>query len=399
MARLVKKENKGLLEIEVGTKTLDLIKELSKPGSLCPYHYDIPQRGVVTTDLALQNPIKNSSSNVVIDVNEIIPLKGQNSKAATMSNSNKNFSSNSQLLGSELVCSMCQSNRIITDSESGEIICSKCGQVISDKVEQEGPGWRNFDLLSPGQSNTSRSRVGMSTSLAIPDMGLSTIIGRTDRDASGQKIDAAMRSTMDRLRAWDYRTQIHSATDRNLRNAFFKLDILKDKLGLSDSVVEKAAYIYRRAQERYLVKGRSISGILAAAIYTACREMGLSRTLKDIADYSNVRTKEVAKSYRLLCIELDLKVPNIDPMKYIIKVANKANLSEKTKRQAAEIMNNITKREISAGKNPMGLAASVLYMSSIKIGENITQYVISDAAGVSAITLRARYRELLKRLS
>jgi transcription initiation factor TFIIB len=309
------------------------------------------------------------------------------------------LSSNSQLTP---VCSMCKSNQIITDSDSGELICSKCGQVISDKVEQEGPEWRNFDLLasSMGQSNgsNSRSRVGMSTSLARHDMGLSTIIGRTDRDASGQKIDAAMRTTMDRLRFWDYRTQIRSATDRNLRNAFFKLDILKDRLGLSDSVVEKAAYIYRKTQERGLVRGRTISGVLAAAIYIACREMGISRTLKDIAAYSDVKLKEVAKSYRLLCIELDLKVPIVDPMKYIAKVANKANLSEKTKRQAAEIMNNITKREMSAGKNPMGLAASVLYMSSLKTGENITQGHLSDAAGVTEVTLRNRYKDLMNRL-
>ena len=309
------------------------------------------------------------------------------------------LSSNSQLAP---VCSMCKSNQIITDSDSGELICSKCGQVISDKVEQEGPEWRNFDLLasSMGQSNgsNSRSRVGMSTSLARHDMGLSTIIGRTDRDASGQKIDAAMRTTMDRLRFWDYRTQIRSATDRNLRNAFFKFDILKDRLGLSDSVVEKAAYIYRKTQERGLVRGRTISGVLAAAIYIACREMGISRTLKDIAAYSDVKLKEVAKSYRLLCIELDLKVPIVDPMKYIAKVANKANLSEKTKRQAAEIMNNITKREISAGKNPMGLAASVLYMSSLKTGENITQGHLSDAAGVTEVTLRNRYKDLMNRL-
>jgi transcription initiation factor TFIIB len=309
------------------------------------------------------------------------------------------LSSNSQLAP---VCSICKSNQIITDSDSGELICSKCGQVISDKVEQEGPEWRNFDLLasSMGQSNgsNSRSRVGISTSLARHDMGLSTIIGRTDRDASGQKIDAAMRTTMDRLRFWDYRTQIRSATDRNLRNAFFKLDILKDRLGLSDSVVEKTAYIYRKAQERGLVRGRTISGVLAAAIYIACREMGISRTLKDIAAYSDVKLKEVAKSYRLLCIELDLKVPIVDPMKYIAKVANKANLSEKTKRQAAEIMNNITKREISAGKNPMGLAASVLYMSSLKTGENITQGHLSDAAGVTEVTLRNRYKDLMNRL-
>src|ERR687886_1940549 len=309
----------------------------------------------------------------------------------------KLFSSNSQLLQSNLICSICKSNQIITDSESGELICSRCGQVMSSKVQQEGPEWRNFDPLSSGDSS-SRSRVGMSTSLARHDMGLSTIIGRTDRDASGQKIDAAMRSTMDRLRVWDYRTQIHSATDRNLRNAFFKLDILKDRLGLSNSIVEKSAYIYRKAQERGLVRGRTIPGVLAAAIYIACREMGISRTLKDIAAYSDVKFKEVAKSYRLLCIELDLKVPIIDPMKYIAKVANKANLSEKTKRQAAEIMNNVTKREISTGKNPMGLAASVLYMSSLKTGENITQSNLSNAAGVSEVTLRAAYKVLMNTL-
>jgi transcription initiation factor TFIIB len=183
-----------------------------------------------------------------------------------------------------------------------------------------------------------------------------------------------------------------------ISNAFFKLDILKDRLGLSDSVVEKTAYIYRKAQERGLVRGRTISGVLAAAIYIACREMGISRTLKDIASYSNVKFKELAKSYRLLLLELDLKVPIVDPMKYIVKVANKANLSEKTKRQAAQMMYNVTSREISTGKNPMGLAASVLYVSSIKTGENATQRSLSDAAGVSEVTLRATFKDLLKTL-
>jgi transcription initiation factor TFIIB len=312
-------------------------------------------------------------------------------------NGKQKLSSNSQLLDSNLVCSICKSNQIITDSESGELICSRCGHVISGKAQKEGPEWRNFDPLSSSDSN-SKSRVGMSTSLARHDMGLSTIIGRTDRDASGQKIDAAMRSTMDRLRVWDYRTQIHSATDRNLRNAFFKLDILKDRLGLSDSVVEKTAYIYRKTQERGLVRGRTISGVLSAAVYIACREMRISRTLKDIADYSDVKLKELAKIYRLLLLELDLKVPIVDPMKYIVKIANKANLSEKTKRQAAQMMYNVTSRETSTGKNPMGLAASVLYMSSIKTGENATQSSLSDAAGVSEVTLRATYKDLLKTL-
>jgi transcription initiation factor TFIIB len=207
-----------------------------------------------------------------------------------------------------------------------------------------------------------------------------------------------MRTKIDRLRTWDFRTQIRSGTDRSLKQAFFQLDILKDRLGLSDSIVEKAAYIYRKAQGRQLVRGRTISGVLAAAIYIACREMGISRTLKDIATSSNVKLKEVAKSYRILYLELDLKIPIVDPMKYIAKVANKANLSEKTKRQAAEIMNNVTKREISAGKDPMGMAASILYISSMKTGEKITQGDLSNAAGVTEVTLRNRYKDLINRL-
>jgi transcription initiation factor TFIIB len=315
---------------------------------------------------------------------------------------NSNLQLQTSITDSNAVCSVCKSNQIITDIESGEIICSKCGQVISEKVQEIRPEWRNFASQSSSSSSdgslNDRNRIGMPTTLARHDMGLSTIIGRTDRDASGQKIDAGMLSAMGRLRTWDLRTKIHTPTERNLKQAFFQLEILKDKLGLPDTVVEKAAYIYRKAQERHLVRGRTISGILAAAVYITCREMGISRTLKDIGTNSNVKLREVARSYRLLYLELDLKIPIVDPMKYIARVANKANLSEKTKRQAAEIMNNVTKREISAGKDPMGLAASVLYVSCIKTGENRTQSSISKAAGVTEVTLRSRYKDLVNQL-
>jgi transcription initiation factor TFIIIB Brf1 subunit/transcription initiation factor TFIIB len=35
--------------------------------------------------------------------------------------------------------------RTITDYESGEVICSTCGMVISDKIQSNGPEWRNFE--------------------------------------------------------------------------------------------------------------------------------------------------------------------------------------------------------------------------------------------------------------
>jgi transcription initiation factor TFIIB len=289
-----------------------------------------------------------------------------------------------------IICSICSDGQMVTDPESGEVICRNCGIVMLDKIQESRPEWRAFNA----DDSNDRSRTGTPRSLARHDMGLSTVIGRADKDASGNRIDISMRSTMNRLRAWDFRTQAYTPTDRNLRQAFRELERLKDKLGLLDVIIEKTAYIYRKAQERGLVRGRTISSVLAAATYIACREIGTSRTLKDIASTSNIKRKDIARTYRLLILELNYKIPMIDPVKCIVRVANKANLSEKTKRQAMDIMHRVTRSGISAGKDPMGLAASVLYLSCLNMGESRTQSDIADAAGVTEVTVRNRYKNL-----
>ncbi|HEX5976153.1 MAG TPA: transcription initiation factor IIB, partial [Nitrososphaeraceae archaeon] len=255
---------------------------------------------------------------------------------------------------------------------------------------------------------------GLPTSLARHDMGLSTIIGRADRDATGNRIDASVRFRIDRLRMLDYRTQFYTATDRSLKRAFSELDTLKDKLSLPNSVIEKAAYIYRKAQERGLVRGRTVSAMLAAAIYISCREMGVGKTLKEIAEGSNVKTQTLSQSYRILLTELDIKTPMLDPMRCVVKAANKMKLSERITRQALNIMQTAIRKEASAGKNPMGLAAAVLYISYLNnnINESISnnkrnennnngkrsQTSFAQAAGITDVTLRHTIKDLKSRL-
>jgi transcription initiation factor TFIIB len=291
-------------------------------------------------------------------------------------------------------CPSCNNEKSITDPNSGEVICNNCGRVLSDMLPEMGPEWRTF----AADETEARARSGMPKSLARHDMGLSTIIGRADRDASGNKLDPTMRIRMNRLATWDMRSRLHTPKDRSLSQAFFQLDVLKDKLGLSDGIVELTAYIYRKAQSSKLTRGRTISGVLAAAVYIACREMGAHRSLDDIAAASNVKRKEMSRDFRILHSRLELKIPQQDPMKCLAKVANKVKLSEKTKRHASEIMSNVMKEEISAGKDPMGLAASVLYLSSIKTGEPVTQISIAKAAGVTEVTVRNRSKDLKSKL-
>src|SRR5439155_27319531 len=220
-----------------------------------------------------------------------------------------------EAVASSLRCSACnkkgvRSAIVITDPESGEIICSNCGMVISQNIEDNSrPEWRYFGGEGEAEGYSDRSRTGMPTSLARHDKGLTTIIGRTDRDASGNKIDASIRSKMERLKVWDYRSHAHDSTNRNLIQAFNELDKLKDKLGLPEAVIERTAYIYRKARQRRLVRGRAIDAILTAAIYIACRDLGVPKTLKEVAAASSIRFKILSRSYRILVTGLHISPP------------------------------------------------------------------------------------------
>jgi len=295
-----------------------------------------------------------------------------------------------QTLNTGSRCARCGKNSMLTDNATGERFCGGCGFVISERVEDSGPEWRSFSK----EEYDDRSRTGSPTSLAIHDRGLATIIDHANRDATGKPLSASMKSTVERLRTWDSRSQAHESADRNFRQAFSELDRIKDKLALSDALIEKTAYIYRKALEKNLVRGRSIPSAIAAALYAACRDGGTPRTLHDVSSAINIKRKEVSRCYRLFLRELDLKMPVVDPIKCMSRIASKAELSEKVKRGALTILNDASKMEITAGKDPMAIAAAALYLSCVMSGENTTQKVIAMAAGVTEVTIRNRYKGL-----
>jgi transcription initiation factor TFIIB len=291
-------------------------------------------------------------------------------------------------------CPSCGDKKMITDQNTGELFCSKCGLVVTDKIADTGAEWRSF---SNDEGN--KARTGAGTSLTMHDMGLSTVIGAANKDATGKPLSASVKSSIERLRTWDSRSQANSSADRNLRQALNEMDKLKDKLALTDAVIEKAAYIYRKVMERKLVRGRSIQGLVAACLYASCRNTETPRTLDDIAKGINIRRKDVARCYRLIFRELELKMPVVDPVKGVSRIASIAKLSEKSKRKAIVILNQAKDLGIVAGKDPMGIAAAALYLACISTGEVKSQKEISIASGVTEVTIRNRcsgLRQMLK---
>jgi transcription initiation factor TFIIB len=291
-------------------------------------------------------------------------------------------------------CPECSSTNLVHDYDTGETVCGDCGLVLNEQMMDKGPEWRAFTQ----EEKASRSRVGVPTSYSVHDKGLSTAISQIDRDAFGRKLPLRTRLQMWRLRKWQIRSRVHSSIDRNLAQAMAELDRLSDKVYIPSPIKEKAAVIYRKALDKGLVRGRSIAAIAAAALYAACRGTGTPRTLREVSEASLVEKKDVARCYRLLLRELDVQMPIADPLTYVSKIAENTGISGRTQGLAIHILREAKKNRASAGKDPMGLAAAALYIACLQNNEKKTQKDIAEAAGVTEVTVRNRYKTLRKQL-
>jgi len=287
-------------------------------------------------------------------------------------------------------CPECASSNLIEDYRMGEVICSDCGLVVRDNVLDEGPEWRAFTR----QEKQKRSRVGTPSSLSVHDKGLSTVIDRVNKDAFGRQLPAAKRLQMLRLRKWQIRARVHSSVDRNLSQAMAELDRLTDKIRVPPSIKEQGALIYRRALDKGLVRGRSILAIAAASLYASCRFTQTPRTLKEVSNASYVKRKDIARCYRLLLRELNLKMPVANPINSVPKIASKININEKTQQTAIKLLHSAEENKLTAGKDPQGMAAAAIYIACVLEGEKKTQKQIAEAAGVTEVTVRNRYKGL-----
>jgi transcription initiation factor TFIIB len=290
-------------------------------------------------------------------------------------------------------CLECGSRELVTDGDSGEVVCSKCGLVIRDLILDQKPEWRAF---TP-EEKKAKGRVGSPTSLTKYDKGLSTTF-QPYKDASGKALPMKERFKMMRLRKWNIRSRLHSSAERNLSQAMNELTRLSDKLHIPASMEENAALIYRKALDAGLIRGRSIKSITAAALYAACRLTQTPRNLKEIVEASTRSRREISRCYRLLQRELEIKMPIDDPAKYVSKIASHMRLSQKTQNMAIRLLEEAKKIQADVGKGPAGMAAAALYIVSIMKGEKVTQKELAKAAEVTDVTIRNRYKRLVKDL-
>jgi len=291
-------------------------------------------------------------------------------------------------------CPECGSNHLSKDYSRAELVCRNCGLVLDENMIDQGPEWRAFD----SEQREKRARTGAPMSYTIHDKGLSTMIGWKNRDSYGKAIPTRNRAQIYRLRKWARRIRISNATERSLAIAFSELDRMASGMGLPRTVRETAAMIYRKAALKKLVRGRSIEGVITAALYAACRQCHVPRTLDEISNAAHISRKEIGRTYRYISRELGLKLLPTSPEDYISRFCSELKLSGDVRAKTVKILQEAARRELTSGRGPTGMAAASLYIASVLCGERKTQREVADVAGVTEVTIRNRYKEITQKL-
>ncbi len=289
-------------------------------------------------------------------------------------------------------CPECDSENVVKSADRGELLCDDCGLVIDEDNIDHGPEWRAFNH----SERQSKSRVGAPTTQTMHDKGLTTQIDWKDQDAYGRSISSEKRSQMHRLRKWQERIRTKDAGERNLQFALSEIDRMSSALGVPRSVREVASVIYRRALKEDLIRGRSIEGVATSALYAACRQEGIPRSLEEVSEVSRVERKEIGRTYRYVSQELGLEMKPVDPKKYVPRFCSDLDLSEEVQSKANHIIDETAEQGLLSGKSPTGYAAAAIYAASLLCNEKKTQREVADVAQVTEVTIRNRYQEQIE---
>jgi len=285
-------------------------------------------------------------------------------------------------------CPECDSINLTYDEAIGEVICNDCGLVVEDKMVDTGQ-----DMHGKFDKSEKKGRGGAPMSMQKFDKGLTTNVGEI---SDIYKLDPSQTRKFLRLKKWQER--VSTSIERNLRLAMAELRVVASYLNLPNVIRDEASRIYNYVLQRGLVRGRSMESVIAACLYAACRSYNIPRTLDEIATASDVERKEIGRTYRFIIRKLGIKVTQSSPKDYISRFSSILKLSPKTQNDALKVLKKADISELTSGRGPAGIAAAALYVAALMNDEKKTQREVADVAGITEVTIRNRYKELIDKL-
>lgn len=258
-------------------------------------------------------------------------------------------------------------------------VCISCGRVDAAFVSDE-PEWRSG--MDDGGPSADPCRVGapVNAELFSENWGLSTLIKATR--PGGTRL-----------------TKIHSHgpgahRDRALFHAYSGFDSIgKGVLNLPDCVIYSAKIKYRAFNEAVLTRGAVRNGVKANCIFQACREHGVARTTREIADAFGIPARDLSRTTELYEEQVPEKTVHVTTAADLIpRFFNEITcLPEehkgRIKMKVIKMCRTVSDCVDLMGRTPKAIACAVMHIAFTQLGVGPSKAEICKICDVSIPTL------------
>jgi len=283
---------------------------------------------------------------------------------------------------------MVSCNELVVDQERGEVICADTGEVVDEDRVSLGPDWRAYT----SDEWNRRAHTNVITH-AVHDSGLSTEI-----DLSVRRYREMIKNR--KLALLQRKIRVNRA-ERKIVEALTHLNQICAYLSIPDQVKETAAIILRKVFAILQPKVNRLQKLAAASIVLAARKHGIPIRIREVIARFNIDEEEYWKLISEIHFKVDLSEfkAYIDPRKFIPQIVSNLGLSQQVYMLSAKLIDVLKRNGLTEGKDPAGIAAAAVYIASIILDEKKTQRQVAQAANVTEVTIRNRYRDILDKLT
>lgn len=151
----------------------------------------------------------------------------------------------------------------------------------------------------------------------------------------------------------------------------------------------------KQAKQNSSIRQFDAKDVEAACKYLAARIHQSPCLPSRIADEFDVDEDEMLSISRRITLELEINIPPAQPQSYVEQFCDELEL-DSAKSVASEILSEFKNQNGISG-SPTSIAAGAVYAATrTDCPDSITQSTLSDVAGVSEVTIRSRYEEMLE---
>ena len=296
-----------------------------------------------------------------------------------------------RIAGNREHCEMCQYS--LAYSDEGFLTCTnnKCGIIYKDILDHS-PEWRYYGADDNQNSDPTRCGIPINPLLEESSYGCRVLcMGKSSYE---------MRKIR-RYTEW----QSMPYKEKSQYDEFQQITILAQNSGIPKLIIDEAMRYHKKISEAKTYRGLNRHGIIAAAIYVACRTNNYPRTPKEIATMfhlDNTSATKGCKNAISIINEMEADMENVDkttlcsttPLSFIERYCSRLNINSELTTLCKFIAMKIQKNNLIPENTPHSIAAGIVYFVSQTFNLNVSKQQVNAISEISEVTINKCFKKL-----